>query len=127
MQPGDDATTLLTAMVKQTKHELEAAGIDEADWEDALIKASLIEREARAAEDRPKMARAIENRLDRGMTLDIDAAVAYGLGKPGTQLTNDDKADTSNKYNLYKHLGLPPTPDQQPGGGVVDRGRGEPC
>lgn len=120
VQPGDDATTLLTAMVDQTKHELEKAGVDEGDWEDALIKASLVEREAKHDEDRPKMARAIENRLDRGMTLDIDAAVAYGLGKPGTQLTNDDKADTSNKYNLYKHLGLPPTPISNPGASSIE-------
>jgi UPF0755 protein len=54
------------------------------------------------------------------MKLDIDAAVAYGLGKPGTQLTNDDKADSGNPYNLYLHTGLPPTPIANPGAGSIE-------
>ncbi len=120
VQPGDDATTLLTAMVDQTKKELESLGVDKSDWEDTLIKASLIEREAKHAPDRPKMARAIENRLDRDMILQIDASVAYGLGKPGTELTRADLRDPENPYNLYEHIGLPPTPIANPGASSVE-------
>ena len=120
VQPGDDATSLLTKMVEQTTSELKSAGVAKGDWEDALIKASLVEREAKHAEDRPKMARAIENRLDRGMTLDIDAAVAYGAGKPGTQLTREDLSDPDNEYNLYEHMGLPPTPISNPGSSAIE-------
>ncbi|MFE7408165.1 endolytic transglycosylase MltG [Isoptericola sp. NPDC057559] len=120
VQPGDDATTLLSSMVKQTSKELEQAGVDKADWESTLIKASLVEREAKHDEDRPKMARAIENRLDQGVALGIDASTAYGLGKPGTQLTRDDNYDLDNPYSLYARTGLPPTPIANPGAASIE-------
>ncbi|MEL7974926.1 endolytic transglycosylase MltG [Isoptericola sp. F-RaC21] len=120
VQPGDDATTLLTAMVDQTTKELEQAGVDQSDWEDTLIKASLVEREAKHDEDRPKMARAIENRIDQGMPLQIDATSAYGLKKSGTQLTYDDIHDADDPYSTYAHVGLPPTPISNPGAASIE-------
>jgi UPF0755 protein len=120
VQPNDDATALLSAMIAQTKNELQSLGVAKDDWQNVLTKASLIEREAKFAPDRPMMARAIENRLERGQRLEIDAAVAYGAGKSGTELTNDDKANTGNPYNLYRHTGLPPTPIANPGASSVE-------
>ncbi|MFC8598883.1 MULTISPECIES: endolytic transglycosylase MltG [unclassified Isoptericola] len=120
VQPGDDATSLLTAMVDQTSAELEAAGVAKADWEDTLVKASLVEREAKHDADRPKMARAIENRLDQGMPLQIDATSAYGLKKPGTELTYDDIHDPDDPYSTYAHVGLPPTPISNPGAASIE-------
>jgi UPF0755 protein len=120
VQPGDDATTLLKSMVGQTISELESLGVPKDEWQETLIKASLIEREAKSDADRPKMARAIENRLERDTTLGIDAAIAYGLGKSGLDLTVDDLQDTENPYNLRVHLGLPPGPIANPGAASVD-------
>lgn len=77
-----------------------------------LIVASLIEREARVPEDRPKIARVIYNRLYLGMKLQIDASLYYQQdgSLPFSELR---KIDTP--YNLYLHEGLPPTPIANPG------------
>ncbi|PFG43274.1 UPF0755 protein [Isoptericola jiangsuensis] len=120
VQPGDTAVDLLSTMVDQTRTELESLGIAKDDWQDTIIKASLVEREAKYAPDRPKMARAIENRLEIGQRLEIDAAVAYGLGISGTELTRDDTRDASNPYNTYQHGGLPPGPIANPGAASVE-------
>jgi UPF0755 protein len=77
-----------------------------------LIVASLIEREAKTEDDRPKIARVIYNRLALGMTLDIDAALYYG-NDPATPFSELKARDTA--YNLYRRTGLPPTPIANPG------------
>ncbi|MBD5787550.1 endolytic transglycosylase MltG [Cellulosimicrobium terreum] len=116
LEPDEvNATGVIGRMVSQTTARLDEAGVAPEDRETVLNKASLIEREAKFAPDRPKMAQAIENRLDVGMALQIDAAVAYGLDKPGTELTRDDTQDPENPYNTYVHKGLPPTPIANPG------------
>jgi UPF0755 protein len=120
VQPGDTAVDLLSTMVDQTRTELESLGVAKDSWQDTIIKASLVEREAKYAPDRPKMARAIENRLDIGQRLEIDAAVAYGLGISGTELTRDDTRDPDNPYNTYQHDGLPPGPISNPGAASVE-------
>jgi len=107
-------------MTAQTVAVLTEKGVPQDQWATVLNKASLVEREARLPEDRPKVARAIENRLDREMKLDVDSSVAYGLGKPGTGLTTADTEDASNLYNTYRHLGLPPTPIASPGAASID-------
>ncbi|MDR0481744.1 MAG: endolytic transglycosylase MltG [Cellulomonadaceae bacterium] len=112
--PSDTPETLLTAMVTNTTNLLSNAGVADADRETVLIKASLVEREAKLDDDRPKVARAIQNRLDQGMPLQIDAAVAYGAGKPGTELTTADLENANNPFNTYVHKGLPPTPIASP-------------
>lgn len=83
--------------------------------------ASIVEREARYAKDRPLVASVIYNRLGIGMKLDIDATVQYALGYQENEkrwwkknLTTDDiKIDSP--YNTYTHAGLPPTPISNPG------------
>ncbi len=120
IEPGTDAAGVLRQMVAKTVEVLTAKGVAQDQWETVLNKASLVEREARHDPDRPKMAQAIQNRLDRGMILQIDAAVAYGLGIPGTQLTTEMLRDPSNAYNTYKHTGLPPTPIASPGEKSID-------
>ena len=86
-----------------------------------ITLASLIEREARHAEDRPLVSSVIHNRLDAGMKLDIDATLQYILGYQSTQkrwwkegLTNQDKL-LNSPYNTYQVAGLPPTPISNPG------------
>ncbi len=112
-EPGTTPTQMIAAMVAQTVAKLDASGVAPADRERVLTIASLIEREARTPEDRAKVARAIQNRLDITMPLQIDASVAYGAGKPGTELTKADLA-ADTPYNLYVHTGLPPTPIASP-------------
>ena len=79
-----------------------------------VVIASIVEREARLPTDRPMVAGVLYNRLARGMDLEVDASVMYGLGAPGQDPTPDDlKRDTP--YNTYLHPGLPPTPISNPG------------
>lgn len=120
VKPNDTAVGLMTQMVDNTKSLLRQKDVPAADWQQVLTKASLVEREGLHPEDKPKIARAIENRLDDDMFLQIDAAVAYGAGKPGTELTRDDLNDATNRYNTYEHTGLPPGPIANPGEVAID-------
>jgi UPF0755 protein len=90
-------------------------------FDDTIIIASLIEREARLPEDRPVIASVILNRLKIGMKLDIDATIQYILGyQPETKtwwkknLTADD-LQIDSPYNTYTNPGLPPTAIANPG------------
>ena len=82
-----------------------------------LIIASLIEREAKVAADRPKIAQVIYNRLAAKMPLEIDAAVKYGQD-PAMSWTDMKATDTP--YNTYINKGLPPTPIANPGRASIE-------
>ncbi|KQY25090.1 aminodeoxychorismate lyase [Cellulomonas sp. Root485] len=120
IEPDATAASVLTQMTAQTVAVLTQKGVPQDQWATVLNKASMVEREARLPEDRPKVARAIENRLAKEMPLSVDSSVAYGLGKPGTGLSTADTQDANNPYNTYKHLGLPPTPIASPGVASID-------
>jgi UPF0755 protein len=79
---------------------------------EVLIVASLIEREAKIADDRAKIARVIYNRLIMDMPLQIDATLFYqqDAERPFTELRELD-----TPYNTYLYKGLPPTPIANPG------------
>ncbi len=80
----------------------------------AVIVASMIEREARVPEDRGPIAQVIYNRLERGMPLQIDATVLYALGvQKDVVLLKDLEVDSP--YNTYRIPGLPPGPIAAPG------------
>jgi UPF0755 protein len=81
---------------------------------EAVIVASLIEREARIPSDRPKVAAVIYNRLERGMRLQIDATVQYAIPGGNRRLSFHDY-EYPSPYNTYLHDGLPPTPIASPG------------
>ncbi len=83
-----------------------------------LIIASMIEREAKFDEDRPKIARVIYNRLFARMPLQIDATLFYGQD-PNASFADLKAIDTP--YNTYLHDGPAPDADRQPRSGV-DRG-----
>lgn len=90
-------------------------------FDDLVIIASLVEREAYFAQDRPIVASIILNRLNLGMKLDIDATIQYALGYQQREkswwkkdLTIDD-LEIKSAYNTYKNSGLPPTPISNPG------------
>ena len=89
----------------------------------ALILASIVEKETGVADERARIAGVFINRLRRGMRLQSDPTVIYGLGSQydGTIHTRDLTTDTP--YNSYTRSGLPPTPICAAGPGVAARGR----
>ena len=110
------AADVVKQMIDETTAILEDLGVPGDQRETVLIKASLIEREARLDDDRPIMAAAIENRLAADEWLGIDASLLYGLGRTSGGLTSAELADGSNPYNLSVrgNKGLPPTPIAAP-------------
>ncbi|MBV8602659.1 MAG: endolytic transglycosylase MltG [Candidatus Eremiobacteraeota bacterium] len=76
--------------------------------------ASLIEREAKADDERALMAGVYYNRLRKGMPLEVDATIEYIFPEHKTEITRAD-LQIESPYNTYKHVGLPPTPIANPG------------
>lgn len=79
----------------------------------ALVIASLVEREAKVPEDRDKVAAVIYNRLAKGMRLQIDITALYGLDEHKVPTQADLRRPSP--YNTYLIDGLPPTPIANPG------------
>lgn len=80
----------------------------------AVTLASIIEREARLAQERPLISAVYHNRLKLGMRLQADPTVGYGLADFDGRLTREDLA-TDHPYNTYTREGLPPGPICSPG------------
>jgi len=81
--------------------------------------ASLVEREAKADDERALMAGVYYNRLRSGMPLEVDATIEYIFPEHHTVITKRDLAIDS-PYNSYLHTGLPPTPIANPGKASLD-------
>jgi UPF0755 protein len=82
--------------------------------QDIVTLASIVEREALLAKERPLVASVFYNRLARGMRLESCATVIYALGGDVTRLTVQD-LKVASPYNTYVHAGLPPGPICSPG------------
>ena len=87
---------------------------------EALILASIVEKETGAPDERPLIAGVFTNRLRIGMRLQTDPSVIYGLGTAfdGNLRRRDLLADTP--YNSYTRAGLPPTPIALPGRAALE-------
>ncbi len=116
---GDGATELIGAQL--AAFEAKTASLP---WEKAealgltpyeiVIVASLIEKEASIAKERPLISAVIRNRLKENMTLGIDATVRYAVDKWTGPLTTED-LEVDSPYNTRVVKGLPPTPICSPG------------
>ena len=116
---GADARAVIEAQLSQferTWSELEplarARGIDKRD---AVILASLIEKETGAPAERPLISAVFHNRIAKGIRLETDPAVIYGIANFDGNLTRAHLEDGGNPYNTYRIAGLPPGPIANPG------------
>jgi len=113
--------TVLRRAHRAMQQRLEATWVERAadtplkNADEALILASIVEKETGLEADRGKVASVFVNRLRIGMPLQTDPTVIYGLGEAfdGNLRKRDLQADTP--YNTYTRGGLPPTPIALPG------------
>ena len=87
---------------------------------EALVLASIVEKETAKADERPRIAGVFSRRLQKRMRLQTDPTVIYGIG-PGFNgnLTRKDLR-TDTPYNTYTRHGLPPTPIAMPGRAAIN-------
>lgn len=116
------ARDAIQRLVTETFSRLDALGVPEADRQQVLTLAALVQKESGPSiEDMHKIARVFLNRVAEGMPLQSDATVAYGAGITGTVWTTDaERGDESNPYNTYVHLGMPIGPISNPGEHAIE-------
>jgi UPF0755 protein len=85
--------------------------------EDALTLASIVEKETGLASERPRVAAVFVNRLQKGLRLESDPTIIYGLtgGQPLGRGIRQSELTEATPYNTYVIAGLPPTPICNPG------------
>jgi UPF0755 protein len=122
---GSTDVDILRQANAELRRRLEAAWRDRdpnvplaSDYE-ALILASIVEKESALPAERARIAGVFVRRLRKGIRLQTDPTVIYGLGETydGNIRKRDLRADTP--YNTYTRAGLPPTPIAMPGEGAI--------
>ncbi len=99
--------------------EQRAEGLPLKDPYEALILASIIERETGVDAERGKVAGVFVRRLQRGMRLQTDPTVIYGVGPDFEGRLRTRHLRTDTPYNTYTRHGLPPTPIAMPSGASI--------
>jgi UPF0755 protein len=126
---GDNRKSIIRRMLKDMKSTLNrlwavrAPGLPLSTSQDALILASIVEKETAVGHERAKIAGVFINRLRKGMPLQSDPTVLYALTKGtrdlGRALTRTDLAFDS-PFNTYRRKGLPPGPICNPGKAAIE-------
>jgi UPF0755 protein len=128
VQRGDDRAKVIARMQQAQDKLLDQLwekrkpGLPFATPEQAVILASIVEKETGVAAERPRVAAVFENRLKAGMRLESDPTVIYGVSKGaplGRGLTVSELA-AATPYNTYRIAGLPPTPIANPGRAALE-------
>ncbi len=86
---------------------------------EVVTLASIVEKETAVAEERPLIASVFRNRLERGMRLETDPTVIYGIENFDGNLRRRDLENAENPYNTYQISGLPPGPIANPGAAAL--------
>ncbi|MBQ7794061.1 MAG: endolytic transglycosylase MltG [Clostridia bacterium] len=111
------AEEMINMMLAEFSRQIKNAGISTSDVYETVTLASLVEREAKVAGERARIAGVIKNRIEKGMRLQIDASVVYaisdGMYNVDRVLYRDLEVDSP--YNTYKYSGLPIGPICSPG------------
>lgn len=117
---SDSESEIIDTMLNRFEREMDElgytalAGKNGISLHEAVTIASLVEREAKADEERPLIAGVIYNRLNISMPLQIDATIQYALGENKPVILYKD-LEVDSPYNTYKNYGLPPGPIAMPG------------
>jgi len=87
---------------------------------EALILASIVEKETGRADERPRIAGVFMRRLEGRMLLQTDPTVIYGMGAAYAGKIHKSDLTTDTPYNTYTRVGLPPTPIALPGRAAIE-------
>jgi len=111
------ARELCRMMTNEFRAQWQAVGGGANSAHDTVTLASLVEREARLPEERPRVASVFKNRLRIGMKLQCDPTTVYAALLEGRYrgVIHQSDLDNANPYNTYQHAGLPPGPIANPG------------
>lgn len=122
---NDARQDVLDQMVVAMTQALDAAWAERSETtmvnskEEALILASIVEKETAIKSERPLVSSVYSNRLREGMRLQADPTLVYylsdGTGRLGRGLKRTELQDADNPYNTYRRDGLPPGPIANPG------------
>ncbi|USQ74989.1 endolytic transglycosylase MltG [Ornithinimicrobium cryptoxanthini] len=122
--PSSTPEEQLQAMIDLGAVRYEELGLSDADLHDIIIKASIVQGEGMFAEDLPKVARVVENRLagdsETNGHLQMDSTIHFIYRERGRAGTTDEQRANPSPYNTYEHPGLPPGPINSPGAAAID-------
>jgi UPF0755 protein len=119
----ESAPEALGTLVEQTNVVMERVGVPPGERYETLIKASLIEREARVRKEQPVIASVIDNRVAEPMRLQIDATVVYAKYRVTDEIVNQvltEDLKLQSPWNTYTIDGLPPTPISGSGESAIE-------